>query len=101
MVTLLVDPQQARDLQAARDAGELSLSLRNPHDASLSTETGAPVPVITGDDDETPRTWQTTVIRGGRSVVETFTRTDNGFQTPQAGPDQHANNDAHEDPVDE
>lgn len=38
MVTLLVQPEQARNLQAARERGQLSLSLRNPLDSSLTAE---------------------------------------------------------------
>lgn len=70
MVTLMVDPQQARELQAARDLGVLSLSMRNPLDESLTAdpevieaEAIAEVEAMP----EEPEVWETVVIRGGAS----------------------------------
>jgi len=70
-VTLLVDPQQARELQAAREAGELALSLRNPLDESLTQD-----PEAASDDTEriahAPDPWRTVVIRGAETQVHDF-----------------------------
>ncbi len=86
MVTLMVDPQQARELQSSMDFGELSLSLRNPLDDTMTSdpaelaeqtapgetdrfatpETGAD----RGPDDGQP--WRTLVIRGDKTEVQEF-----------------------------
>lgn len=88
MVTLMVDPQQARELQSSMDYGELSLSLRNPLDdtmtsdpAELAAEEAVPgdtgrfgaSPVNAtpeGPDDGQP--WRTLVIRGDKTEVQEF-----------------------------
>lgn len=88
MVTLMVDPQQARELQSSMDFGELSLSLRNPLDdtmtsdpAELAAEEAGPgdavrfaVPTASaapeGPDDGQP--WRTLVIRGDKTEVQEF-----------------------------
>jgi pilus assembly protein CpaB len=79
MVTLMVDPQQARELQAARDTGELSLSLRNPLDGSLTADPMAlPAPTQAAadqtdeqtEDESTP--WRTVVFRGDKTEVMVF-----------------------------
>lgn len=73
MVTLMVDPQQARELQAARDLGELSLSLRNPNDDTLTDDPeGLPVEPLMAESDETDGPWRMLVIRGTSTEVHTF-----------------------------
>lgn len=79
MVTLMVDPQQARELQSARDIGELSLSLRNPLDDSLTADPSAAVPEaetasvpaeIKGPDPTGP--WRVVIVRSGETEVVMF-----------------------------
>lgn len=79
-VTLLVDPQQARQLHGAGGEGVLSLALRNPLDDSL-TEDPAPVveeqPQIVVDasvkeEPEEEKPWQTLIIRKDRAEVRAF-----------------------------
>lgn len=71
MVTLMVDPQQARELQSARDIGELSLSLRNPLDGSLTADPTAAVPELSVAMEAPPESaepagpWRVVVVRGG------------------------------------
>jgi len=71
-VTLLVDPQQAREIQAAREAGELSLALRNPLDSTLTSDPQS------GDDEPPaeivaePEPWRTVVIRGDETETKDF-----------------------------
>jgi pilus assembly protein CpaB len=89
MVTLMVDPQQARELQASGDIGELSLSLRNPLDESMTDDpmaqgpeaVGAPEggfaagvgPVARPSGAEGPDVpWRTLVIRSDKTEVRTF-----------------------------
>jgi pilus assembly protein CpaB len=78
MVTLMVDPQQARELQSARDLGELSLSLRNPLDDSLTADPSnaenAEGPPVAMDEPpaEARGPWQMVVIRGGKTEVLEF-----------------------------
>lgn len=73
MVTLMVDPQQARELQAARDLGELSLSLRNPNDDTLTDDpAGMPAEPLLTESDEPEGPWQIRVIRGSSVEVHTF-----------------------------
>lgn len=79
MVTLMVDPQQARELQSARDTGELSLSLRNPLDGSLTADPAAmPAPTQASGDSEMQKTeddstpWRTVVFRGDKTEVMVF-----------------------------
>ncbi|MBZ0172686.1 MAG: hypothetical protein K8E66_09930, partial [Phycisphaerales bacterium] len=74
MVTLMVDPQQARELQAARDLGELALTLRNPLDATVTADPEAVSPEPTRAE-QTPAStgpWRTVVIRGNGTEVRTF-----------------------------
>lgn len=86
MVTLMVDPQQARELQSSMDFGELSLSLRNPLDDTMTSDPAElaeqTAPVETGrfatpesgadqgPDDGQP--WRTLVIRGDKTEVQEF-----------------------------
>lgn len=79
MVTLMVDPQQARELQSARDLGELSLSLRNPLDVSLTADPSADAPeaagptvVVESKPAETEGPWRVVVVRGDKTEVLTF-----------------------------
>ncbi len=77
MVTLMVDPQQARELQAARDLGELALTLRNPLDGSTTTDPEATqeAQADSGPPGVTPDTeapWRVVVIRGDETEVKTF-----------------------------
>lgn len=81
MVTLMVDPQQARELQSARDLGELSLSLRNPLDDTLTADPSAVNPemdlgpiglVGIEPDDEPMGPWKVRVVRGGKTEVVVF-----------------------------
>jgi pilus assembly protein CpaB len=86
MVTLMVDPQQARELQSARDVGQLSLSLRNPLDASLTADPAAaeqedtnPTVVVESEPVEAAGPWRVVVVRGDKTEVLTF-----GGETPPA-----------------
>ena len=79
MVTLMVDPQQARELQSARDVGELSLSLRNPLDASLTADPEAEEPIAEPIDAAAgpapapaEKPVQIVVVRGGKTEIVTF-----------------------------
>ncbi|USN98233.1 MAG: Flp pilus assembly protein CpaB [Phycisphaeraceae bacterium] len=73
MVTLMVDPQQARELQAARDTGELSLTLRNPLDASTTADpTATPLDQAIKPDADPDGPWRMVVIRGNDREVQTF-----------------------------
>lgn len=85
MVTLMVDPQQARELQAARDLGELALTLRNPLDASTTAdpeaESSGPTAVLMRPEATGP--WRTVVIRGDETEVKTFNE-----QGDEAGVDE-------------
>ncbi|MEM0982672.1 MAG: Flp pilus assembly protein CpaB [Planctomycetota bacterium] len=78
LVTLMVLPDEASLLQAARDRGELSLSLRNPLDESTQRQTQA-----SGEGKDAPAAqrfvnpaepWRTVIIRGNRSDVQEFDR---------------------------
>ncbi len=77
MVTLMVDPQQARELQAARDQGELALTLRNPLDGSTTTDPEAAMEArasapAAGVAPEPEGPWRVVVIRGDETEVKTF-----------------------------
>ena len=91
MVTLMVDPQQARELQAARDLGELSLSLRNPLDESLTDDPTqqeqAPV-AAAPEPDRGP--WRMVVIRGGKKEVIEFDGAGNEVALPGPAPERIA-----------
>jgi len=102
MVTLMVNPQQARELQSARDTGELSLSLRNPLDSSLTADPAA----ISAETDqihtatEVPEQpdsdpWKITVIRGGKTEVLVFGEGAGGGSG--AGKDEKSSQDRHAD----
>ena len=102
MVTLMVDPQQARELQSARDLGELSLSLRNPLDSSLTADPAAPAIEIDQigiatetqqENDSEP--WKITVIRGGKTEVLVFGEDAGG--KGGAGKDEESLQDRHAD----
>lgn len=89
MVTLMVDPQQARELQSARDLGELSLSLRNPLDDSLTAdptnavETTDIVSQAKTKRKEPEGPWRVVVVRGGETEILTFDVT--GFVVENSG----------------
>lgn len=75
MVTLMVEPQQARELQSARDIGGLSLSLRNPLDASLTADPSAkeePVDAVFVEPEKPAGPWRTVVVRGGKTEIIEF-----------------------------
>lgn len=76
MVTLMVDPQQARELQAASDQGELSLTLRNPLDGSMTSDPESEPESIVADaprgQNETDEPWRVVVIRGDETEIRTF-----------------------------
>lgn len=86
MVTLMVDPQQARELQSSMDFGELSLSLRNPLDDTMTSdpaelaeqtapgETGRFATPESGADQgpDDGQPWRTLVIRGDKTEVQEF-----------------------------
>ena len=95
MVTLMVDPQQARELQAARDRGELALTLRNPLDGSLTADPepgdglgpespGVPPPLA----DEGP--WTLVVIRGDEREVRRFDKRGEEVEPPVEGEERYA-----------
>lgn len=75
LVTLMVDPEQARLLQAAQRDGSVSLAMRNPLDNTSPVETAsdepttqpavAPTPVC----EPGPKTWEITIIRDGKSEL--------------------------------
>ena len=80
MVTLMVSPQQARELQSARDLGELSLSLRNPLDKSLTADPAAmeadqesaPLAAIEIEREEPTGPWRVVVVRSGKTEIVEF-----------------------------
>ena len=83
LVTIMVQPAEARLLQAARERGELSLSLRNPLDGSIEkTAVASPAadgggaaaaagPLGSGRDAEAGA-WTTRVVRGTRTRTVEF-----------------------------
>jgi Flp pilus assembly protein CpaB len=78
LVTLMVDPEQARLLQAAQRDGTVSLTMRNPLDTTRPLEAvndqpttepaAAPNPVSVSG----LRTWEMTIIRDGKSELRKF-----------------------------
>lgn len=84
-VTLLVDPQQARELHGAGGEGQLSLALRNPLDDSLTQDPAPPVEQVDGRElagapspeqgaqaAPAPEPWRTLIIRKDKSEVRAF-----------------------------
>jgi pilus assembly protein CpaB len=75
LVTLMVDPEQARLLQAAQRDGTVSLAMRNPLDTTRPIEAAsdehseAPAPVSATVSPPAPRTWEMTIIRDGKSEL--------------------------------
>lgn len=77
MVTLMLDPQQARELQASRDLGDLALAMRNPLDATMTTDpTIEPeleaIETVVGPTVTEEAPWRTVIVRGDKTEVLEF-----------------------------
>jgi len=97
LVTVMVSPDEARLLQAARERGELSLSLRNPLDASVESR---PIAETPDDGDARHGTaslaqpldgaqrssdaagWTTIVVRGSSAKTVEFDRDGRPVEEP-------------------
>ena len=89
LVTVMVKPEEARLIQAARERGELSLSLRNPLDASIEDRPVAQTPNTTPDGTQKqretpePSRWTTLIVRGSDSKTVVFDRDGRPVQQPE------------------
>ena len=89
LVTVMVKPEEARLIQAARERGELSLSLRNPLDASIEDRPVAQTPGTAPDGTPTqrgtpePSRWTTLIVRGSDSKTVVFDRDGRPVQQPE------------------
>lgn len=71
LVTLMVDLEQARLLQAAQREGSVSLALRNPLDTTQPAFPAAEED--TAPPDPAPRSWELQILRDGKSEIRKFT----------------------------
>ncbi|MAY73341.1 MAG: Flp pilus assembly protein CpaB [Phycisphaerae bacterium] len=82
-VTLMVDPDQSRRLQSARERGSLSLSLRNPLDVTTAeieqpldpVDSLAPKEAVEPTE---PSRWRIRVVRGGSVSIREFDGAETG-----------------------
>lgn len=80
MVTVMVDPDQARVLESAMEQGTLSLAMRNPLDTSLAKVTADKprppklnMPQLTATTAPAQQTWEMTILRDRAPEVKKFT----------------------------